>query len=293
MFVRMKTATMKIFPARAGQCLTACVLVLFCAMAVGAGGKADSDSHAKVSLLAEETLFTPGHPAWIGLFFDLEKEWHIYWVNPGRSGAALRVHWRLPRGFKAGEIHWPVPSRVGAGEVTDYGYEGRVLLPLELQVPANYSPGTRIKIVADVQYMICRKLVCMIAEAQPTLLQPSIHESATDSAAKLKMFQETLESEPKPMPAAWKARAFDDGRNFVLTLESGAPITKASFFPLVSNQLDNAAAQTITPTRRGVQMTLKKSAELALLPRPIPTLKGIVVLAPHEAYEIAAPLAAQ
>lgn len=282
---------MKILPARAGRYLITCVLVLSAAATVGA--QADSDSHAKVSLLAEESSLTPGHPAWIGLLFDLEKEWHIYWVNPGRSGAALRIHWRLPSGFKAGEIHWPVPSRVGAGEVTDYGYEGRVLLPLQLRVPANYSPGTRVKIVAAVQYMICRKLVCMIAEAQPTFSLPSTHESATDSAAKLKMFQETLESEPKPMPSAWKARAFDDGRNFVLTLESGAPITKASFFPLVSNQLDNAAAQTITPTRRGVQITLKKSADLALLPRPIPTLKGIVVLAPHEAYQIAAPLADQ
>jgi hypothetical protein len=107
------------------------------------------------------------------------------------------------------------------------------------------------------------------------------------------MFQETQESEPKPLPSAWKARAFDDGRNFVLTLESGSPIAKASFFPLISNQLDNAAAQMITTTPRGVQITLKKSAQLALLPRPIPTLKGVVVLAPNQGYEVAVPLTVQ
>jgi DsbC/DsbD-like thiol-disulfide interchange protein len=268
-----------------------CLLVLSAAAAAGAN--ADSDSHAKVSLLAAENSLTPGHTTWIGIFFDLEKEWHIYWVNPGDSGAALRVHWSLPSASKAGEIHWPAPSRVGKGELTDYGYEGRVLLPLQLQAPANYAVGTRVKIVADVHYMICRKLVCMAAQAQPTLSLPSSHESASDLTAKRKLFQEARESEPKPMPSAWKARGFDDGRNFVLTVESGSPITKASFFPLVSNQLDNAAAQTITPTRRGVQIMLKKSAQLALLPRPIPTLKGIVVLAPHQAYEIAAPLAVQ
>jgi DsbC/DsbD-like thiol-disulfide interchange protein len=276
---------------RAGRYLIACVLIL--SAAATAGAKADADSHARVSLLAEENSFTAGHPAWIGLFFDIEKEWHIYWVNPGDSGAALRVHWSVPSGFKAGEIRWPVPSRVGKGELTDYGYEGHELLPLELKVPANYLPGTRVKIVAAVQYLICRKLVCIVAHAQPTLSLPSADGIAVDAAAKRKLFQETQESEPKSLPSTWKARAFDDGRNFVLTLESGSPITKASFFPLVSNQLDNAAPQTITPTPRGVQITLKKSAQLALRPRPIPVLKGVVVLAPYQAYEIAAPLAVQ
>jgi len=267
--------------------------VLILSAAATAGAKADADSHAKVSLLAEEKSLTAGHPAWNGLFFDIEKEWHIYWVNPGDSGAALRVHWSVPSGFKAGEIHWPVPSRVGKGELTDYGYEGHVLLPLELQVPANYPSGARVKVAADVRYMICRKLVCMVAQAQPTLSLPSANGSPTDAAAKLKLFQETQESEPKSLPPTWKARAFDDGRNFVLTLESGATITKARFFPLVSNQLDNAAAQTITPTPRGVQITLKKAAQLALIPRPIPTLKGVVVVGPDQGYEVAAPLTVQ
>ena len=218
-------------------------------------------------------------------------------MNPGDSGAALRVRWSLPNGFKAGEIHWPAPNRVGKGEVTDYGYEGRVLLPLQLQVPASYRAGAPAKIAAAVHYMICRKLVCMAAEAQPTVsvLTASVasaRDSAPASSASRKLFQEARESEPKPMPSAWKARAFDDGQHFVLTLESGSPIGKASFFPLVSNQLDNAAAQTITPTARGVQITLKKSVQLALAPRPIPILKGVIVLGPHQAYEIAAPLAA-
>ena len=36
--------------------------------------------HATITLLAESD-FAAGKPGWIGLLFDLEPGWHIYWVN--------------------------------------------------------------------------------------------------------------------------------------------------------------------------------------------------------------------
>ena len=267
------------------------VLVLAISCCASATAQSFSAPHAKVSLLAEQNSLQPGHTASIGLFFDLENGWHIYWVNPGDSGEAPRVRWNLPKGFEAGDIRWPVPARLAAGQLVDYGYQGQVLLPLELRVPASYQAGAPVTIVADVRYIVCRD-VCMPAQTQARLSLPSANRAPSDAVAAHKLFQQARGNQPKPMPANWKAQARDDGRNFVLTLETGAPVPKATFFPLVGDQVDNAAAQTVTPAPRGGQIALKKSVQLALLARPIPTLKGVVVLGPDQAYEIAAPITA-
>src|SRR5437868_12423648 len=97
-------------------------------------------SHAKVGLIAENNSLQPGQTAWVGVLFDLEKGWHIYWVNPGDSGEPPKIQWQLPPGFQAKEIRWPTPVHLGAGKVIDYGYEGRVLLPVPIQVPSTYQP---------------------------------------------------------------------------------------------------------------------------------------------------------
>ena len=65
-----------------------------------------------MTLLAEDGALKPGQTAWIGLYFDIEQGWHIYWVNPGDSGEAPRVQWDLPerlsrRGYSLAGPHSP------------------------------------------------------------------------------------------------------------------------------------------------------------------------------------------
>src|SRR5215831_13639779 len=110
--------------------------------AASAAAQSFSQTHAKVDLIAEDNAPKPGGTLWIGVLFNLDRGWHTYWVNPGDSGAPPRFKWTLPAGFKVGDVRYPVPVRLGTGTVIDYGYEGRVLLALPLQVPATYKPGT-------------------------------------------------------------------------------------------------------------------------------------------------------
>src|ERR1700722_16298630 len=99
--------------ARLSQFLAALLLAL--AFPAAAGAQSASASHAKVSLLAEENSFDAGHTMWIGLLFDLEKGWHIYWVNPGDSGERPKIQWQLPLGFQAREVRWPTAVGGGTG----------------------------------------------------------------------------------------------------------------------------------------------------------------------------------
>src|SRR5690242_20101045 len=170
--------------------------------------------HAKVGLIAENNSLQAGQTTWVGVLFDLEKGWHIYWVNPGDSGEPPKIQWHLPPGFQAKEIRWPTPVRLGAGTVVDYGYEGRVLLPVRMQVPADYKATKPLTLSADIRYLICRD-VCIPAKAQASLSIPS-------NAAGGELFRSTFENSPKPWPAGWKTQATDDGKFFLLTLETGS-----------------------------------------------------------------------
>lgn len=256
------------------------------------GGAAQAQSftatHAKVDLVSEQNTLEPGHPSMIGVLFDIEKGWHIYWVNPGDSGMAPKIQWQLPAGFRAGEIRWPTPERLGTGTVIDYGYEGRVLLPLPVDVPADYKPGSPAPLAADVRYLICQE-VCIPAKAHATLAMPLNGAAASDASARQGLFASAREHSPKPLPAGWKAQASDEGKSFVLSVQTGSQEAKATFFPLDEDAIDNAAPQTVSGFAGGVKITLRKSD---LLTSPIASLRGVVVFGPDRAFEVSAPVAA-
>jgi DsbC/DsbD-like thiol-disulfide interchange protein len=262
-------------------------LALGFAFTACAAAQSFTAGHAKVSLVAENNSLQPGKTALVGVLFDLEKGWHIYWVNPGDSGEPPKIQWQLPAGFQAKEIRWPTPVRLGAGKVIDYGYEGRVLLPVPIQVPASYQPAKPVALSADIRYLICRE-VCIPAKAQASLSIPPVN--ATGEAAARELFRSTFDNSPKPWPAGWKAQVSDNGGFFVLSLETGTSEPRATFFPLLEDQIDNSAVQGIEANPRGVVLKIKKSDQLQ---KPISTLKGVVVLGAGRAFEVSAPLAAK
>jgi thiol:disulfide interchange protein DsbD len=79
--------------------------------------------HTKLLLISDVLSLAPGRELELGLLFNLEPHWHIYWINPGDSGEPPVVNWHLPRGFRAADLEWPVPQRLVNGPLTDYGYQ--------------------------------------------------------------------------------------------------------------------------------------------------------------------------
>ena len=58
--------------------------LLLCAADAQASGS--PIPHGTLELIAENQWISIGHPFYLGLHFQLERGWHIYWVNPGDSG---------------------------------------------------------------------------------------------------------------------------------------------------------------------------------------------------------------
>ena len=254
------------------------------AFATAAAAQSFTVTHAKVSLIAENNSLQAGQITWVGVLFDLEKGWHIYWVNSGDSGERPKIQWQLPPGFQAKEIRWPTPVRLGAGTVIDYGYEGLVLLPVPIQEPADYKAGKPVMLSTDIRYLICRE-VCIPAKTQASLAIPPT--SAGSQAADGELFRSTFENSPKAWPTGWKAQVSDNGGFFLLSLDTGASEPKATFFPLEEEQIDNSAAQSVAPYPRGMVIKLKKSDQLL---KPISALKGVVVFGAGRAFEVTAPV---
>ena len=251
-------------------------------LAARSGAQLPADSHARIELISEQNVAPPGKPVWVGLLFQLDPGWHIYWQNPGDSGEPPKIQWQLPAGFAAGPIRWPQPIRLGGGTVVDYGYEGQVLLMASIETAAKGHATSIPSLSADVKYIVCREM-CIPGKAHVTLATPP----GGDWGRWRELFEQTRQQLPKPAPPGWKVSAESDKSNFVVSVRGGLPVQSASFFPLEPNQIDNSSPQGFASNRTGFRLTLKKSDQLIT---PISTLKGLIVFGPGRAFEVTAPV---
>ena len=90
----------------------------------------------------------------LGVLFDLDPGWHLYWRDPGESGLATSLSWSVP-GASVEPVAWPAPAafRESEGLFTTYGYQGRVLLATRAVFGAG-APRERIaRVRADL--LVC------------------------------------------------------------------------------------------------------------------------------------------
>ncbi|HNH92405.1 protein-disulfide reductase DsbD domain-containing protein, partial [Accumulibacter sp.] len=182
------------------------------------GAASVSTAHAKVTLLADPLQAAPGQTLWLGLHFELIAHWHVYWRNPGASGAAPLLRWTLPAGWTAGEMHWPVPQRLPVGPLTNYGYEKAVTLLVPLRIPETALPASAQRIVLDAEWLVCR-VECIPESARLTLVLPSPHAAgaARGDPTTQRLFAAARAQWPADGPTGGRYRVSDDART--LTLE--------------------------------------------------------------------------
>src|SRR5579871_111754 len=242
-------------------------------------------SHVHVELVSRQASVNPGSDLQLGVHFTLEKGWHIYWINPCDSGQPPSFQWQLPPNFTAGEIQWPRPERLQPSkELLDYGYDNEVLLPVTIHAPSKISDRSA-EFAADAKWLICRE-VCIPEHANLHLTLPVSTTTDLDQQH-TELFAKTDKLIPQPLPSGWNASVTSGKDDFVLTVRAAKPITQAIFFPLDPGQIDNPAPQKLQPTPSGARITLKKSD---LLVKPIPVLRGVLVIPGRPAYRIEAPV---
>lgn len=130
-------------------------------LSAGPGGQTFA-LKAKPSLLTSHGSIHPGMEFQVGLRFDIEKEWHIYWRNPGDSGLAPKATWKLPAGFTVSELRFPVPERyVDLGGFTTNILEGTPTLLATVKAPDDLKVGRSVELSADLQWLVCKNACIM------------------------------------------------------------------------------------------------------------------------------------
>jgi DsbC/DsbD-like thiol-disulfide interchange protein len=242
--------------------------------------------HGTVDLIAEQLSVRPARPLWVGLHFQLEQGWHIYWANPGDSGQPPRVKWDLPAGFQPGPVQWPIPRRIEDHSLIDYGYQNEVLLPVQIMPPASLGVGPDVQLRATANWLVCRE-ACIPGRAALELTLPIQKGTPGPASAMQTLFARTRADLPQPTPKSWNVTANVDQHLFVLNVDTGKREMGATFFPLEPNQIENAAPQKASPFSRGIRMELQKSDQLLKSP---PRLTGVLAFTSGQGYVIDAPV---
>jgi thiol:disulfide interchange protein DsbD len=260
------------------------VALLFFVTSVRAAGT--SIPHGTLELVAENQWIATGHPLNLGLHFQLEKGWHIYWINPGDSGEPPRVKWQLPAGLTAGAMEWPAPRRLGTSNIVDFGYDDAVTLVVPLRAASSLPAEQPARLGAEVTVLVCREM-CIPGKAQLSLTLPIKSQPSAPDARTADLFAATRKSLPRTPPGNWRFSLTEANGSFVLTANLGRHITQAIFFPLVESQIDNAVPQELLPAAAGFRLTLRRSDQLL---KPVERLKGVLVLSGDQPYSIDVPL---
>jgi len=227
--------------------------------------------HARLTLISEYADLKPGEN-WIGLRFQIDPGWHIYWMNPGDSGEPPRASWHLPSGFQAGELQFPTPTRIHDHSLIDYGYENGAVLLSKLTVPPNASGS--VDLSADVRWLVCRE-VCIPGRGSVVLKLPLSGSNAPSSDAGLMRAAESQLARDLPRGVVLSGKSTGD--QFVLQVASKTRqfgVVK-DFFPLDPGQLENTAMPKIKTGKEMVEITVKRSEQLS---RPLQSLRGILVV---------------
>jgi DsbC/DsbD-like thiol-disulfide interchange protein len=248
----------------------------------GARASATSIPHGTVDFVAETQWITPGRQSYFGLNFQLEKGWHIYWINPGDSGQPPQVEWHLPAGLSAGEIEWPAPRRLGTSTIVDFGYDDAVMLLVPMRASSTMPANQAVQLGAELKVLVCRE-ICIPGKAQILLSLPIKSMPPEADARNSELFTAARKSLPRKAPRDWEFNVSDQTDSFVLSAKLGQQTTRVTFFPFAESQVDNSAPQKAVPLATGFQLTLRKSDQLL---KPIERLKGVLELSANQAYVI-------
>ena len=218
-------------PSRFAACWMLCWSIIAFAPH-GLGQEYQGKQLVRAELLADTDAVVPGKPFTVGLLLRMAPAWHTYWKFSGDAGLPTELKWKLPPGWKIGEIQWPIPLKtIDPGDIQTYGYENEVLLMQEITPPTNLDSSS-VKLSAEASWLVCER-ICIPGGAT---LQLELPVSTANQPGNTELFARYRRLLPQNWPGATVApadwsRVGSDLRLKVAS-ESLASYPAVDFFPL-------------------------------------------------------------
>jgi thiol:disulfide interchange protein DsbD len=141
------------------------------------------EGHARPRLIADVDSLRPGDTLTLGVLFEIEEGWHLYWDGLNDTGLPIATEIVTPPGFEAGRMLWPAPKRlVSPGGILDHIYEDRVTLLLPLRAPEDAVPGGRVTFAGQLDWVACKE-ACVLGGSRVELTLPVGRAEADDATS--------------------------------------------------------------------------------------------------------------
>lgn len=229
--------------------------------------------HIQVSLLSDVDKARPGSVITVGLHLNPDKNWHVYWRNPGDSGMPPKITWDLPQGVSASEIHWPWPEKIPVEHLVNYGYHEEVVLPVQLAIDPGFS-GESLQIKAASSWLVCEE-ICIPGSANLTL---SLPVGDTVPAKEAKIISGYAAKHPPELPLMDGSIKLDEN-NLAIELYSSKLAFKdakhVEFFAVNENLIEYNQAPDIRWNNNFISISHAKSASFSSLPE---VTEGVLVV---------------
>ncbi|WP_313804753.1 protein-disulfide reductase DsbD family protein [Sphingobium sp.] len=219
------------------------------------------DGNVVAELIARDKSVIPGQPLLLGVHLKMNPGWHTYWRNPGDSGIATTIAWKLPDGYKAGPIDWPAPQRLSLASIVNYGYEGDVLLAS--RIDPGKTKASSASFHARVDWLVCSAEECIPGGADLDLTLPVSSGMAAIEPANAALFQQAQERMPR-QSVRWILHAEPNGTTGYRLIarpngDGGKIPDSLYFFAADSGTVEPSAAQPVTAADGSFSVTLKRS----------------------------------
>lgn len=179
---------------KSGRVLAGCGVLLLLSILSATPARAQvyqGKQIVKATLVADTSAVVPGKPFTAGLLLRIAPGWHTYWKFSGDAGLPTEIKWKLPPGWKAGEIQWPIPLKLkDPGDIVTYGYNDEVLLMQEITPPASVADSA-VKLSAEANWLVCERL-CIPGSANLELELSKATSAAPANAALFARYRKLL-----------------------------------------------------------------------------------------------------
>lgn len=185
------------------RALLACLSFLLLSPFAAAAQQQVALEQSTAELIAEKKSLAMGEAFHAAVRITLPPGWHTYAENPGDAGIPPELKWRLAPGFQAGPILFP-PHRVfKEGPLTTYGYDGEVIFPVRVEVPADVTQGAEYTLAVKAEYLVCHD-ICIPQTAELALTLPGGNGEDSEEAPAIRETLAQIQGAGAPPMAAPK-----------------------------------------------------------------------------------------
>ena len=207
-------------------------------------------SNSSFEIIPEKVSIFNENEIYLIVKFDLEKNWHTYWKNPGDSGEPASFEWDLPEGFEISEAIWPTPELIPYPPLTTFGYTDQLELLFKLSLPEEVKENSVIAVSS--KWLVCAD-VCIPQEGSVSFDLFKANQTYPSQIGQL--LSKIKQKIPLDNGKIITSKIEED--RLVLNLEElGLDITEAYFFPFRKDVIDYSVNQKLKKNDEEVSLSL-------------------------------------